>query len=266
MTSFNEALGSMAWQWYQQLREGNTDPVLQLLVSKSAHHKLLNGIGVPHAQLLHTVTSQTLAPEHLSVPCVLEPDRGATGIGVTVLVPGGPGQWRDDRAGRTYDMTSIRDRMRWVLSQNDGHPDEWLVEELMVPREGRGLIEYGCYVFGGVEVPLVRAGRTVGGRTCKRWFTVDGEPVVVERPGWMFPVDDGLPGPRDMAELLGVARMVAAAVPTPFLRVDVYDTTRGLVVSEVNPTDGYRAGFVSDWDRILGQLLDEAKQLQVGPQ
>jgi hypothetical protein len=249
VTSFDLRLGSMAWRWYARIRDGDPDPVLQLIVRKSAHHELLTRIGAPHAHLLHTVTSRTITVEHLA------------GLGVMALVPDGD-KWRDDRGSRVYDLAAILDRMRRVLARDEGRPDEWLVEELLQGRPERGLVEYGCYTFAGTKVPLIRAGRTWKARTCKRWFTPDGEPVEVEQPGWMFPVDDTIPPPDDIPALLSLARSVASAVPVPFMRVDTYDTSRGLVVGETNPTDAYRNGIIPHWDAILGGLLDEAVDAQ----
>lgn len=70
--------------------------------------------------------------------------------------------------------------------------------------------------------------------------------------------------PKNWEQLLNVARRVSVIVPTPFARIDLFDSSRGPLLGEVTLTPGsfyYPNGHtLSDSENArLGRLWDEAK-------
>lgn len=237
--------------------EGRPDARFVLTRTRLGTHALLDTLDAPNTRVYHVLSRRELAAHHLAEPRVIKPLDGAAQIGAMVLHPAGS-RWRDVRNGRVYTLGGIRERMRLVLAEKTSWRDLWLVEERLYPPKGSGAVhEFEVFVFGGVNVPLVRRMHAENGQTVRCWFHL---------PGWDV-VDVGMPAfrhvplgpPRDRDGVVELGRKVAAALPFAFARVDVFETSRGLVVGEVNDHIGY-TGFNEDWDRLLGEMWDAAEQ------
>ena len=59
-------------------------------------------------------------------------------------------------------------------------------------------------------------------------------------------------------ELLATAEAAASALCYPFIRIDLYDTSRGVVLGEFTPGPGRRYAFLPDWDVRLSRRWREA--------
>src|SRR5690606_6931563 len=88
------------------------------------------------------------------------------------------------------------------------------------------LCDYKFYAFGG-EVPLVLLARGRHGHRRYAWFDSGWSPVVTGKyvglEGHM-----GLPENRD--EMIDTARKISALLPCAFCRIDLYATSRGVVI------------------------------------
>ncbi len=65
--------------------------------------------------------------------------------------------------------------------------------------------------------------------------------------------------------MLAIAERISAKLCYPFIRVDLYDTSRGPVVGELTPGPGRRYAFSPQWDARLSQRwLEVARVLETG--
>ena len=61
------------------------------------------------------------------------------------------------------------------------------------------------------------------------------------------------------------AEAAASQTCYPFLRVDLYDTSRGIVFGEFTPGPGPRSGFNAEWEaRLAKRWLEAAKTRENG--
>jgi hypothetical protein len=72
-------------------------------------------------------------------------------------------------------------------------------------------------------------------------------------------MDPTIAPPRSGEQLLALARRISAAVPRPFLRVDLYDGPDGPVFGEVTPQPGWDFAVRRDVDRWMGGLWEDAE-------
>lgn len=181
---------------------------------------------------------------------VLKPNHGRNSVAVFCLVREGD-RYRDINTGVVHSLTQLKraaDREYGPLKRKD----EWLVEELLMSRSepDRPAVDYKFYCFGD-RAELVRQRVSIGlGKERKvvmRHYDRDGEPV---DPGLRAnQVSDDLVLPDSFATMLAEAERVSGMITTPFMRVDLYDTTRGVVLGELTPGPGGMYTFNEAWKR-----------------
>lgn len=137
-------------------------------------------------------------------------------------------------------------------------PDEWVLEELLRPPDGspRPVADHKFYCFAG-RAELIYQRTFAGGREPYRrqFFTRDWAPVNVGLNDHEVPVATA---PAEAAALLAVAEGAASALAYPFLRVDLYASSRGVVFGEFTPGIGRRHLFNDEWNARLLARWDEA--------
>ncbi len=74
-------------------------------------------------------------------------------------------------------------------------------------------------------------------------------------------IDASIPVPPTLPTMVRIARHLSRAIGVPFCRVDLYDTTRGVVLGEITRTPGGAQTYVLDHDRMMGEqfLLAQAE-------
>lgn len=216
------------------------------------------GVAVP-ALLEGPVPPEELALDHVG-SAVVKPVQGSTSRGVSPLIPRGPDRFHDVFAGREVTRAEVRTALRAAVARGR-IDDTFIVEELVTsPRDDRHLPnDWKCYVIGG-RVELVMQRDSADGTDLHahrfRWWDRDGTdlgPVKAQR------YDPRLPPAPDHAALVAAAERVAALVPGPFVRVDLFATPDGVVFGEVTPHPGGDQRFRRDVDRRLGRALDRAE-------
>lgn len=72
-------------------------------------------------------------------------------------------------------------------------------------------------------------------------------------------VSTELPAPANLGEFVEIAERLSLAVPTPLLRVDLYDTPQGVCFGEFTIQPGGQQEYREDHDQALGKLWEEAE-------
>jgi len=152
-----------------------------------------------------------------------------------------------------WTLPALQERLAAPMAKY-GFPDLWQIEELVEARKGLPVPDdYKAYAFGG-HIALVLQVRRTGGNLRYKFY--DGGWSTVRTGKYPDSTDDTLPHPADAKALKACARAVSAALPVPFVRVDMFETTRGPVVGELTPEPGGYHLFDADVDRFLGVFFD----------
>jgi hypothetical protein len=203
-----------------------------------------------------------------TAPVVVKPNDGCVALGVLPAVPDGGG-WRDLFSGRTASWAAWMQEL-YELSQQPPrfrpHPDNvrgpWVMEGMVgdgsaLPDDWKFYVIGGRVLLTGQFRRIPSAGRKAKARICQ--WTRDWERVT---GGAKADQDNDLtlPPPKHGAQLVAIAERIAAALPTPFVRVDLYEDDAGPVFSEITPEPGGSHRFRPEWDERLG-----AAWAEVGP-
>lgn len=127
-----------------------------------------------------------------------------------------------------------------------------------------GLIEdYKLYCFAGrVELILHKQPLGSAQETYNRIYTRDWTPVNV---GLEDQDDVIVEAPINGARLVQVAEYASSRLCYPFIRIDLYDTSRGIVLGEFTPGPGRAHDFNAEWDeRMSTRWVEAASRLKEG--
>ncbi len=141
-------------------------------------------------------------------------------------------------------------------------PNKWQIEELVTAPKGGVPDDFKAYSFAGHVALILQVRRTSGGNRFK-FYDADWTPVMTGK--YAETTDMDLPPPQDRAAMMNCARQVSAALPLPFVRVDLFETTRGPVVGEMTPEPGGYHLFNANVDRYLG-VFYETGEASLRPQ
>jgi len=198
-------------------------------------------------------------PEYDGAGCVIKPNHGGGSLCVLPLEWNG-GRWHSllGDGSRLWDEwlrhLHIRSQTR---PRTFPHPDNvrppWLVEGLV----GGGIpTEWKCYTVGGVVQFVAQFQRDPESprSTSRRAICYRGRDMAVVPGGVRADTRKvaTLPDPAFPAEIIEAAEYVARALPTNFVRVDLYEDAHGVVFSEITPEPGGLNRLSPEWDARVG--------------
>ena len=230
------------------------------IFTKTSQKRLARRLGVPVADdhLVEVPLDEALAFVEASrlERFVIKPNLsyGAKGFRALERVDGA---FRDLRTGAIASIGRIERQLRREFDLR-ARPDEWVVEELLESFDGSAELpdDYKVYCFGGTAELIVHK-RPIPGTRRYHAETVsrDWEPIDVG----LEPVDaDAAVAPVNGGRLVQVAEAAASQLCYPFIRIDLYDSTKGVVLGEFTPGPGRRDAFDAEWDERLTRRWHEA--------
>ena len=254
---------------------GQEDFVPARIGDKHLIRKFADLIGVRTPHVLFRGTLQEMADLDLPDEFVLKPSFASTSIGVFIL-----------RKVHNRAFTNLIDQsvVLWddLISSCEAVADRYsfdvgsavfIIEEVLRDVDGTTPPQdIRFYAFQGAIGMILKEDHMSGGTTKAMYF--DGNFLPFSDVFACYSVADNVKHleeiveaktPANWRELLAVASRVSVAVPTAFSRVDLYNTSNGVVLGEVTFFPGtfyYRDRKLmsqSEADR-LGRLWDEAEQ------
>jgi hypothetical protein len=189
---------------------------------------------------------------------VIKPNASRSSAGCRCVVRDGDG-YLDLRTGQSYRSSKqLGDDVSQEYRKLK-RPDEWIIEELLLPVDGSlSLIEdYKFYCFAGV-VELILHKKLIAGEKKQRvlWYTRDWKPVDVGK--YKDRIHHTVEVPHNSRQLVETAEEASSKTCYPFVRVDLYDTSRGIVFGEFTPGPGGRHDFSPEWSERLSKRWFEA--------
>ena len=205
------------------------------------------GINTPH--LLQVDTIENIVIDKLPNSFVLKPKFASTSIGVKLLEREGSLGFRDLISNELLTWKSIKEQCEIV--SNRFFPDEpenavYLVEELIFDQEGNTPPQdIRFYCFQGEVGLIVMEDHLNSSKAQAMYFDGDFLPFsdtnlrygIANKANHLEEIVDAVP-PENWQRLLNVAKRISISVPTPFARIDLYDTPKGVYLGEVTLTPG----------------------------
>ncbi len=214
------------------------------------------GVSVPEIYL-DRVAVESIDFSALPERVVLKPVRGAASRGVFLLQAIRPGVYLDHMNGAEVSVDDIL--ARYHSLQNDGLVStEVVAEEFLAPHPSVAdvvNIPDDLKVFTFYDHPAVIMQRRCFGSSdasVYRFRFWDAEWNDLGPVKYANRIDPQMPAPELRDEVTEVVQRLGKALAVPFIRIDVYETARGVVFGEFTPHPGPPAGWRADLDRLLG--------------
>ncbi|MBE1876356.1 ATP-grasp fold amidoligase family protein [Myceligenerans pegani] len=137
----------------------------------------------------------------------------------------------------------------------------YFAEEFLTGLSGSEILEDAkIYAFyGEIGQVLLRSVGSHGDATSVRFRYVDENGADLGAISRWRPVDPTVPVPASLPKMTEIARDLSKAAGVPFVRVDLYETERGVVFGEFTPRPGGLQDYVPSHDRKLGDMWERAR-------
>lgn len=217
-----------------------------------------------HGLKVPTVHGLWATPEEIDLDTlperfVIKSDRGSSGHGVLPVE-------RVDGGYRIFSRTQIwhPEGFHRLLRRrlDEGRiAGPFFVESLMEDSRhpGRLPVDVKLYSFyGTVGHVLLREMEHHADRSTARLRYLGADGTDLGRVTTWLETSSAVEPPSRLPELVEVARRLSAAVPLPFVRVDLYDLPDGIWFGELTLTPGGRQAYTAEHDAELGLLWEDA--------
>lgn len=184
---------------------------------------------------------------------VIKPDWGTNSRGVFVIERNGEIAY-DHLSDTSYPWGQLPEIVSMHSRDGGFGIDQLLVEELAT-EPGTPPIDWKFYCFYG-EVGLIMQIRRANRRKEYKFYDPYWTPLGRIRPS--VDVNPALPLPVNSKALSAMAARLSRHVPTPFIRIDLYETKRAVTFGEFTIAPGGTQLFNAAIDYDLGIRWDEA--------
>ena len=131
-----------------------------------------------------------------------------------------------------------------------------IIEKYLEQDDGETIIDYKFFCFNG-EPKFFYVSQGLENHATARisFYDLDGKRMPFERSDYEGFEKDKLPIHKD--EMIEIARKAASAIPSPFLRVDLYEINGKIYFSEftLHPCSGVMPICPNEWDTKIGEWL-----------
>ena len=230
------------------------------IYTKDGQRRLGERLGLPMPKVYVTGVrlDEALAhvEEHGLERFVVKPLSSHNAIGCRALVQTERG-YLDLRSGQRRSLAGHRRAMARAYARLR-RPDAWLLEELLLPFDGtlRAVDDYKFLCLGARAELILHTRPHRRGKRIKQFYDREWQPVNVgldDRKSFLYEA------PVHGQKLLGLAEEAASRLAYPFMRIDTYDTTRGIALGEFTPGIGRRHSFNAHWNEYLLRRWREAE-------
>lgn len=238
-----------------------------------------NRIGVATPKRYFEGPLESLPEVELPTEFVIKPEFGSTSHGVFIVLGNNDGGYtvagHDQLRSMDFLLSSLSEiETKYGIPRGKGL---FIVEELMRDRDGIGPApDIRAFMFQGRAgfYSIESKDRSTGILTTAL-FDENFDPIPTDS-GRFWPYEKSSldnfvqrPAPTNRSEIANVAKRVSVAVPTPFARIDLYNSHRGIMLGEVTLTPGSfyygtRQVMSDEESARLGELWLEAEQALQG--
>jgi len=196
---------------------------------------------------------------------VLKPTFMSSSYGVMVLTRTETG-WRDDLWNKTYSLETIKTEQKRHWDASPASEKRFIVEEKIEDVTG-ALVpdDWKFFAFQG-RIGLIHRVVRDSPRNRHAFFSGDFVPIASSDTD-LITVNDKIVNrvavhpPENWNSLVNAAKRVSTAVPSPFVRVDMYNSVRGPIFGEFTLVPG--TFFYEDREKMMPALSTRLGQLWV---
>lgn len=198
--------------------------------------------------------------ESLPDEFVIKPQKGCGVHGVYILVSQGEGIYYDLRRKKHYYSKTeiIKEYQKNADIFEHGYYSKslWIEELISKPLP----YDWRFNTFNGRIGAIMQCKRDCSPKLSK-WWNENWECINDQIIDKSYKSVDWLLEPINKIELFNVAKKLSKAVKYPFVRIDLYDTYRGVYFGEVTPHPAVKMWiFKEDLDNKMGKMWEKAEK------
>ncbi|WP_347473715.1 ATP-grasp fold amidoligase family protein [Acinetobacter thermotolerans] len=242
------------------IKNGFNDKIYSL-DKKSVAYPFVEKFGVSYPKVYFKNTKLSLIDfSEIKGSFVLKPEQAHSSLGVFLChYDDKLKKYRDLFTNEIRELNDIKKMAADIMVEKKIH-DQWLVEELVYPDDGQlyALDDWKFYCFYGEVGLILQKRKSLDGNVTYKLY--DKDFVQVKNTGkYLGKIDDLLPLPKFQNEMIDIAQTLSGKIPLPFMRVDLFSSSRGVVFGEFTPFPGGFSMFWNTWNEKLGKMWVEAE-------
>lgn len=243
--------------WSELVKEKGLENEIYPEFSKTRGRKLAESVDIATPRLLAgPVSPADLRLDDYGDAFVIKPDWGTSTRGVLVLEKTGKDKYFELINGVSLNGKMVQGEAERRMSRTGrGRSDQLIVEESVADGTARP-DEWKIFSFYG-EIGIVQQINRNGDRPTMHWYDNNGEDLGKVRTDVKH--SPSLKRPTNFSGLVEAAKTLSLALPTGFVRVDLFERATGQILfGELCLIPGGDIFFRKGWDRRLGKMWDEA--------
>ena len=235
--------------------QGKVHPIDKIGYKLRAY-ELADKVGVKHAKVYRQYCRiEYVKWDSLPDRFVIKPKQGCSGSGVLPLI-------KEDKRYRNLLKKCYMTReevMLYFLNGTIGEKkhsmDLWIEELLSDPLP----YDWKIHTFNG-KIGIIEQFKRDEENKYHKYWTREWQPIKnMCKKIFTYHINNSLPPPEHGKALLKAAEVLSKAIGHPFVRIDLYDTPRGVFIGEITPHPGRTCIYIEYWEKYLGEMWEKAE-------
>lgn len=237
------------WHPYRQLK----------LKLRNYQFAASHGVGIPRVYAVWDDIDD-IDLEGLPETFAFKSDFGSGSRGVFLLRRVAPGRYETLDTGTAMTVTDLRAALEPHLKSRRVR-GPYFAEEALIEPDG-GVIPadvkiYSCY--GRIAQVMLRTVTDLSDPESRAMRFLDADAQDVGDVMQDHDIDPHIAIPDTLPGMLSAVRHLSRGLGTPFCRIDMYSTTRGLVLGELTLTPGSSQVYTPEHDARMGAVWEDAQ-------
>ena len=213
--------------------------------------------GIRHAEIFKIYNRiEEVNWDELPGEFVIKPQQGCSESGVFPLIRKGEG-YRNILKNKDMAKREIIKSFQEGITGSHSHSRELWIEELLsnpLP------YDWKIHTFNGKIGMIEQFKRNEENKYHKYW-TEEWQPIEnMCKKIFTYKINNSLPPPEHPEGLLKTARVLSKAIGHPYIRMDLYDTPKGVFLGEITPHPGRTCVYADYWENHLGEMWRRAEE------
>ena len=236
--------------------KGKIHPVDEIAYKLKAY-MLADQVGIEHAEILKVYKKiENINWEDLPDRFVIKPQQGCSGNGVFPLIRKN-GKYRDILRDKEMTKEEIIEIFKEGITAKKSHSKKIWIEELLSDNLP---YDWKVHTFNG-RIGIIEQFKRDGKGKYHKYWTREWKPINdMCKKIFTYEINNNLLSPEHPESLLTAAKLLSKAIGHPFVRIDLYDTPRGVFIGEITPHPGRTCIYQDYWEKKLGKMWEKAER------
>lgn len=217
------------------------------------------GVKTPHI-FFKDMPLENIKNKNINGSFVLKPEQAHSSLGVYLChYDKNSDMYKELLTNRKMTKKQIFEEAENIMLEKK-ISNKWMIEQLVYPEDGQlyALDDWKFYCFYGEIGLILQKHKDVNGEVSYKLY--DSDVVEAKKTGkYIGKIDNNLPVSKNIQEMMEVAKLLSSKIPLPFVRVDLFSSSDGVIFGEFTPFPGGFSMFWKSWNEQLGRMWMDAE-------